>query len=372
MVKMRYLNAVLFVLVISLVFPASLLAQTDSTSIVSAFFGLDNDLPLAVNLICFGGNGMDGMPVNFNYAIDESTLEETDFEVIDSLGNILTPMCAILAPANDDGENRTVLLVGEFGDDGSNPPVEVRVIGDLFTLGEDPEQSACAEVKNLNGAFTRNIVPLSEGPTLFFAQMIGGSISECPPGTAQTLQVAWDGGVVPIADTLDEEDLFAFYTVFTDSAGTLIPHTPTTILDINDIDNFHQLCLDIPDSIVKVAFEANVVEDPNADPNPACEVEVRYCSEITSRDQMEAEMASQVSIFPLPDGDYFQLAIEGWQGALRIQVCDLSGAIMLDQSLHTSNLPATRFDISGFPAGLYLVKGDGEEGEYFGKLLLLR
>ena len=39
---------------------------------------------------------LDGMPVNFKFPLDASSLL-TDFEVIDSLGNIHTPICAFLA-----------------------------------------------------------------------------------------------------------------------------------------------------------------------------------------------------------------------------------------------------------------------------------
>ncbi len=67
------------------------------------------------------------MPVNFIFPLDSSSLSETDFEVIDSLGNIYTPSCVFLAPANEDGENRTVLLLGEFGTAITNPPVEVEL-----------------------------------------------------------------------------------------------------------------------------------------------------------------------------------------------------------------------------------------------------
>ena len=102
-------------------------------TLVSAFFGLDNALPslLLCNQI---GSQLDGMPVNFKFPLDVSSLSETDFEVLDSLGNIHTPMCVSLAPANENGENRTVLLLGEFGTAVTNPPVEVRVVGDLFTI----------------------------------------------------------------------------------------------------------------------------------------------------------------------------------------------------------------------------------------------
>ena len=78
-------------------------------TIVSAFFGLDNALP---GLLCNQpGIPLDGMPVNFKFPLDVSSLSETDFEVLDSLGNIHTPNCVSLAPANENGENRTVLLV---------------------------------------------------------------------------------------------------------------------------------------------------------------------------------------------------------------------------------------------------------------------
>ncbi|MEK9603227.1 MAG: hypothetical protein VW127_02265, partial [Flavobacteriaceae bacterium] len=114
---------------------AGILVEIDEEiqdTLVSAFFGLDNALPSL--LLCNQQVGLlDGMPVNFKFPLDASSLSETDFEVLDSLGNIHTPMCVSLAPANENGENRTVLLLGEFGTAVTNPPVEVRVVGDLFT-----------------------------------------------------------------------------------------------------------------------------------------------------------------------------------------------------------------------------------------------
>ena len=163
-------------------------------TLVSAFFGLDNGLP---SLLCGQpGSLLDGMPVNFIFPIDASTLSESDFEVVDSLGNILTPICVSLAPANENGENRTVLLFGEFGTAVTNPPVEVRVVGDLFTTDTLTGESACSEIINLNGITTTNVIPLADGPSLFFAQRIDDNLNECNSGT-QTIQVAWNGGVTP-------------------------------------------------------------------------------------------------------------------------------------------------------------------------------
>ena len=115
-------------------------------TIVSAFFGLDNALP---GILCNQpGSLLDGMPVNFRFPLDASSLSETDFEVVDSLGNIHIPMCAVLAPANENAENRTVLLLGEFGTAVTNPPVEVRVVGDLFTTDTISGESVCSEIRN--------------------------------------------------------------------------------------------------------------------------------------------------------------------------------------------------------------------------------
>ena len=242
-------------------------------TLVSAFFGLDNALPglLAGRL----GILIDGMPVNFRFPLDSSSLSETDFEVVDSLGNIHIPMSAVLAPANENGENRTVLLLGEFGTAVTNPPVEVRVVGDLFTIDTLPEESAYSEIINLNGMTTTNVIPLADGPSLFFAQKIDGNLNECNSGT-QTIQVAWDGGITPYISGDTESDLFQYYIGYSDNSGVLTPHVPISIADIDDNDNFHQLCFSTSDEIVKISMKANTVKDPNHDPNLYSEIYVSY------------------------------------------------------------------------------------------------
>ena len=247
-------------------------------TIVSGFFGLDNVLP---GLLCNQpGSLLDGMPVNFKFPLDVSSLSETDFEVIDRLGNIHTPTCVSLAPANENGENRTVLLLGEFGNAVTNPPVEVRVVGDLFTTDTISGESACSEIINLNGITTSNVIPLDDGPSLFFAQRIDGNLNECNSGT-QTIQVAWNGGVTPYISGDAESDLFQYYVGYSDSSGALTPHIPISISDINDNDNFHQLCFSTSDEIVKISMMANTVEDPNHDPNLYSEIDVIYCISLT-------------------------------------------------------------------------------------------
>ena len=267
-------------------------------TLVSAFFGLDNGLP---SLLCgTPGSQLDGMPVNFMFPIDGSTLSESDFEVVDSLGNIHIPMCAVLAPANENGENRTVLLLGEFGTAVTNPPVEVRVVGDLFTTDTLSGESACSEIINLNGITTTNVIPLDDGPSLFFAQRIDGILNECSSGV-QTIQVAWNGGITPFLSGDTESDLFQYYIGYSDSSGVLIPHVPISIADINDNNNFHQLCFSTSDEIVKISMMANTVEDPNQDPNLYSEIDVSSCTSLTSIE--EALFDKGYKIYPNPFSD---------------------------------------------------------------------
>jgi len=57
------------------------IAKSQDT-LVSAFFGLDNGLP---SLLCNQQGGLlDGMPVNFKFPLDASSLSETDFEVLNN------------------------------------------------------------------------------------------------------------------------------------------------------------------------------------------------------------------------------------------------------------------------------------------------
>ena len=66
-------------------------------TLVSAFFGLDNALPglLAGRL----GILIDGMPVNFRFPLDSSSLSETDFEVVDSLRKYTHPNECCFSPS---------------------------------------------------------------------------------------------------------------------------------------------------------------------------------------------------------------------------------------------------------------------------------
>ena len=355
--------------------------QVEQDTLVSAFFGLDNALP---SILCNQlGSLLDGMPVNFRFPLDSSSLSETDFEVVDSLGNIHIPMCAVLAPANENGENRTVLLLGEFGTAVTNPPVEVRVVGDLFTIDTLSGESVCSAIINLNGITTTNVIPLADGPSLFFAQRIDGNLNECNSGT-QTIQVAWDGGITPYISGDIESDLFQYYIGYSDSSGVLIPHIPISIADIDDNDNFHQLCFSTSDEIVKISMMANTVEDPNHDPNLYSEIDVSSCDGGESLGvpniNVPANNFTLKDNYPNPFNPLTTISYELLaDGIVNIVIYDLIGKKIKTlvsgfQTAGSKNINWNATDNLGQPvsAGVYLYSIEAGEFRQTKKMILLK
>ena len=249
-----------------------------SASLLSGFFGLDNALPFRANLLCLGGSGLDGMPVVLSRTIEPDSLEPEDFQIVTKSGVIHSPHCATLRPAQDPGELRTVLLIGEFGDVDDDPPALVRVVGDIFS---DENSSGKRSRVNFRGAQVE-VTPLHEGPSLVFAEVV--SLSEvaqdtrgsaCPDEVSQIVRVVWNGGV----RLLNREELGDFeralyeVTVRTkDSSERRI--NPAALGDLGDGDNNHLLCLKTEDVAVSVRFPAGYLADPNLDLNPDTAVKI--------------------------------------------------------------------------------------------------
>jgi len=53
---------------------------------------------------------------------------------------------------------------------------------------------------------------------------------------------------------------------------------PFSVVDLNENDNFHQLCFSTSDEIVKISMKAYTVVDPNQDPNLYSEIDVSSCT----------------------------------------------------------------------------------------------
>lgn len=243
--------------------------------LLSAFFGLDNSLPLGANRLCLGASGKDGMPVVLSRTVDSDSLQPDDFSVVTHSGAQSSPLCATLRPATDAGEGRTVLLIGEFGDAATDPPVSVSIVGDLFS-----EEMTGARV-NFRGARVR-VTPLDVGPTLVWAEIVPHEIwsqhgrgSSCPADTEQVVRATWAGGVkLPNGDEPGDQERVLYRVTVTRPDGTREQITPAALADLGDNDNNHLLCLDTMSPAVEVSFPAGHLVDPNADLNADSRVPV--------------------------------------------------------------------------------------------------
>lgn len=250
-----------------------------SADLLSAFFGLDNALPRTARLICRGAPGKDGMPVIFSTEIDHTTMQAGDFRVTTASGATGEMLCVTLLPATDAGELRTVLLVGEFGDAKTDPPVSVEIIGHLRSIDG---------TMDFRGAQI-DVTPLAPGPSLVMAEIADLAAQDpglgqrrtdgddCPSeGILQAVRVVWAGGVT-LANGDEpgdaERDLYRVKVRAAD--GTERDIAPVALADLGDGDNNHLLCLDTGDAPVSVAFPAGIFTDPNDDLNPATSVAVR-------------------------------------------------------------------------------------------------
>jgi hypothetical protein len=248
--------------------------------LLSAFFGLDDGLPvLAQFLICGGARGGDGMPVVFSQELDIESVQAGDFRVVLSDGRQGEVDCVTPAPANEIGEFRTILMIGDFGS-AAHQPVRVEVAGNI--LSEDGRS-------NFRGAQV-DVVRLERGPSLVMAEIVPpeeweigksatrfpfGGGSGCPDSTRQVVRVVWNGGVTkPGGGDIDDFER-AGYTVFLGGEGDGPAEvTPFAVGDLGDGDNNHELCLDTERPPIRVAFPAGLVTDPREDLNPATEVAV--------------------------------------------------------------------------------------------------
>jgi len=255
--------------------PAELDANGQPARLLSAFFGLDNELGIGANRICPGASGQDGMPVVLSHTVAPDTLQPEDFRVFTRSGAERTPFCLTLGPARDAGELRTVLLIGEFGDADNDPPVKVLVVLDLLSDG------ITGGPVNFRGTETV-VIPLESGPTLVLAEVVPedewskpGRGSNCPADTQQVVRATWAGGVrLPNGDDAGDDERALYRVTVERPDGSREEITPAVLADLGDNDNNHCLCLNTVAPAVSIAFPAGHLVDPNKDLNPDTHVAV--------------------------------------------------------------------------------------------------
>ena len=216
------------------------------------------------------------MPVVLSHTVNPDSLQAEDFSVVRQSGATSTPMCATLRPAGDVDENRTVLLIGEFGNADDDPPVKVLIVDDLFSDATDSPQV------NFRGTQV-SVIPLDAGPEIILAAAVpkeiwslSGRGTSCPNATKQVVRVTWTGGVrLPNRDELGDAQKSLYQVTVTSADGSQSQVSPAALAELGDNDNNHFLCLDTTTPATAVAFPAGHLVDPNGDLNAASKVMVR-------------------------------------------------------------------------------------------------
>lgn len=217
------------------------------------------------------------MPVIFSEQVDIAALEAGDFQVTLENGTKVRPDCVTPAPADDIGELRTILMIGDFGSI-DNEPSNVEVIGNLFSMDH---------TINYKGSQV-GVTELVKGPSLVLAESVDkdewelgkqasarrfGGGNGCPDATRQVIRVVWNGGVTkPGGGEVDDVERKAYKVVTVNPDGTDDTIHPFALGDLGDGDNNHELCLDTLNQVVRVEFPADLVTDPREDRNPATKV----------------------------------------------------------------------------------------------------
>lgn len=255
-------------------------AEGKEAAIISAFFGLDDAMPgLADLAVCDGASGKDGMPMVFSHELDLESIQAGDIEVTLASGKTGYLHCVTLAPADDEGELRTLLLLGHYGtvDDS---PVKVEVVGNLLSMDK---------TVNFKG-MSVTPVKLEDGPSIVLAQVIPadqldpdkvstelpwGGGTPCPAGTTQAVNVTWNGGVTkPGGDEVDDVERQKYVVTVVQADGSESEVTPFALADLQDGDNNHKLCLDVQGTPKSVFFPAGFMTDPRDDLNADTSLEI--------------------------------------------------------------------------------------------------
>jgi hypothetical protein len=249
--------------------------QRPEPKILSASWGTDNAVGCPS-----GQQGLDNIPVTFNWFVRRASIQPADFRIVRSDGTAAAPTCALQFPPNESDEAQTVNLIGDFGESVGGPtPVAIRVVGAL--KGKPPGASKWRQVGRLPKV---DVDPLSGGPYIVDAWRLTPSIyrgdaNRCEVGKT-FLRVMWSNGLTayPSGEEVGAAVAASYRARFRLPSGRSVARAPLEVADLHDhesafnADNMHDLCLGkLPRGakLTGVTIAADLIQDPNGDPNLA-------------------------------------------------------------------------------------------------------
>ncbi len=249
--------------------------------ILSASWGTDNAVGCPN-----GTQGLDNIPVTFNWFIRRASIQPADFQVIRTDGTTTSPTCALQFPPDESDEAQTVNLIGDFGDSASGPtPLAVRVVGTL--QGKAPGAARWQPIPQPPQA---EVEPLAGGPYIVDAWTLTpaiyrGDANRCEVG-ASFVRVMWSNGLTayPTGAEVGAPVVASYRAIYKRPQGKAVTLAPLEVADLDDhpssanADNMHDLCLPRPPRgarLVAVTIGAGLIQDPNGDPNLAQRFHIR-------------------------------------------------------------------------------------------------
>lgn len=244
-------------------------------AIFSASWGTDNAVGCPN-----GAQGLDNIPVTFSWFIRRSSIQTGDFRIVRSDGSVAKPTCALQFPPNERDEAQTVNLIGDFGDSVNGPtPKTIRVVGALD--GKAPGAKRWGPLPKLRKV---GVDPISGGPYIVDAWMLTPSIyrgdrNRCATG-GTFVRVMWSNGLTayPYGEEVGAAVTASYRAIYRLPNGIGGTVAPLEVADLYDhessfnADNMHDLCLPkLPRKarLTAIVIPAELIEDPNGDPNPA-------------------------------------------------------------------------------------------------------
>jgi len=230
----------------------------------------------ALKVLCglFGSwEWMDGMPVTFNFPLGR-TPDKSAFVMELSDGTVTSPVCVVEAPANEENELDTLLLLGQFGDGMRDTvwPVKLSIVGEVLLNGPEGELDAegLTFESPLDMRYTKSSVRMvyarmwdvknfDEGnryPTWPLpSSTYPNNCQSLFPSTSHIIRVAFSGGVTRdgvIAVTPDQMNVFSLRTVLGQQVeylgladlGKTVNADPGQIYQ-QDGDNYLDICLNL-------------------------------------------------------------------------------------------------------------------------------
>ena len=231
--------------------PPSPVAPRVPASILSAHFAQDNVPSL---------EGADVLSVVFSVELDASTVVAEHFVIAREDGTRARPKLALLSPANESDENRTVLLLGDFGGPDDRPATNIAVSGAVYSeAGESLRGLAAA------------VLAFETPPTVVFAEQLPPRQGRCA-GAASMIRTYWTEGL----RDLDPKAL-ARLEISTEAGVNAHPSAvddqASPGQDGAD-DNVLDLCLKAAVRPVRLRLPAGVLKDAAGHANEAVDVDV--------------------------------------------------------------------------------------------------